>query len=161
MSRRARRNAAPRAVLDTNVVLSALVFGGGGAAARVRQAWQAGLLLPLVSTATVQELMRVLAYPKFRLVADEQRELLADYLPFTEVVTVPEPPPRVPDCRDPQDLPFLHLAVAGKADVLVSGDADLLVLAAPGARPRLRFRILTVQALLEHLQQPPPPTPAQ
>lgn len=157
--RRAGGTAVPRAVLDTNVVLSALVFSGG-ATARVRQAWQAGLLLPLASTATVQELMRVLAYPKFKLSADDQRELLADYLPFAEVVTVPEPPPRVPDCRDLHDLPFLHLAVAGKADLLVSGDADLLALAAPGTRPRLRFRIFTVQALLDHLPPPASPAPA-
>ena len=149
----------PRAVLDTNVVLSALVFGGG-ATALVRQAWQAGLLRPMTSTATVQELMRVLAYPKFKLSADEQRELLADYLPFAEVVMIPEPPPRVPDCRDPHDMPFLHLAVAGKADMLVSGDADLLSLASPHVRPRLRFRIVTVQSLLQHLQLPPSPPPA-
>ena len=155
---RARSPAVPRVVLDTNVVLSALVFGGGSTAT-VRQAWQTGSLRPIVSTATVQELMRVLAYPKFKLSADEQRELLADYLPFAEVVVLPEPPPRVPDCRDPHDLPYLHLATAGKADMLVSGDADLLSLAVPGKRPRLRFRILTVQALLEHLQPPTSPAP--
>jgi predicted nucleic acid-binding protein len=38
----------------------------------------------------------------------------------------------VPPCRDPHDLPFLRLAVAGKAKALVSGDRDLLTLA--GAR---------------------------
>ena len=54
-----------RVVLDTNIVLSALVFGGG-AAGRLRVAWQQGAVLPLASTATVQELVRVLAYPKFR-----------------------------------------------------------------------------------------------
>ncbi|MFO1266146.1 MAG: putative toxin-antitoxin system toxin component, PIN family [Rubrivivax sp.] len=143
----------PRAVLDTNVVLSALVFAGGSTA-RLRQAWQAGRLLPLVSTATAQELMRVLAYPKFKLDAQAQQELLADYLPWAEAVAVPEPPPRVPECRDVDDLPFLHLAVAGRADVLVSGDADLLALSRPGAPtrgPRLRFRLLTVQAFLESL----------
>ncbi|MBK6557146.1 MAG: PIN domain-containing protein, partial [Comamonadaceae bacterium] len=53
-----------RVVLDTNVVLSALVFGGG-AAGRVRLCWQQGTFVPLASTATVQELVRVLAYPKF------------------------------------------------------------------------------------------------
>lgn len=149
------RSPAPlRAVLDTNVVLSALVFGRH-ATARVRQAWQAGRLKPLVSTTTAQELIRVLAYPKFRLSASDQRELLADYLPYAEVVTVPKPPPRAPDFRDPHDLPFLHLAAAGKADVLVTGDADLLALASPGIRPRLCFRILTVQALVEQLQTPP------
>ena len=118
-----------RVVLDTNVVLSALVFGGA-AAGRVRQAWQQGALLPLASTATVQELVRVLAYPKFRLSSDEQKELLADYLPHTETVRIPQPPPQVPECRDVLDEPFMHLAVAGKAQVLVSGDRDLLAIAA-------------------------------
>ncbi len=117
-----------RVVLDTNVVLSALVFRGG-AAGQVRLAWQRGLLLPLASAATVQELVRVLAYPKFRLSPAEQDELLADYLPYAEVVRIPHPPPTVPECRDALDLPFLHLAVAGTAQVLVSGDRDLLIMA--------------------------------
>ena len=103
-----------RAVLDTNVVLSALVFRGG-AAGQLRLNWQRGQVLPLVSTVTVQELLRVLAYPKFRLSQAEQDELLADYLPYAETVRIPQPPPPVPDCRDVLDLPFMHLAVAGKA----------------------------------------------
>lgn len=140
----------PRVVLDTNVVLSALVFAGGPTA-RLRQAWQAGRILPLVSTATARELVRVLTYPKFKLDASEQQELLADHLPWAEVVEVPSPPPRVPDCRDAHDLPFLHLAAAGRAQVLVTGDADLLALAAPGTLPRLRWRISTVQAFIDTL----------
>jgi len=122
-------SAAVRVVLDTNVVLSALVFRAG-AAGPVRLAWQRGLLLPLVSTATVQELVRVLAYSKFRLSKAEQDELLADYLPYAETVRIPQLPPTVPDCRDVLDLPFMHLAVTGKAQVLVSGDCDLLAIAA-------------------------------
>jgi uncharacterized protein len=122
-------NAAVRVVLDTNVVLYALVFRGGGAG-QVRLAWQRGLVLPLASTATVQELVRVLAYPKFRLSQAEQDELLADYLPYAETVRIPQPPPKVPDCRDVLDLPFMHLAVAAKAQVLVTGDRDLLAIAA-------------------------------
>jgi putative PIN family toxin of toxin-antitoxin system len=111
------------------VVLSALVFGGG-AAGQVRRAWQQGVLLPLASTATVQDMVRVLAYPKFRLSQAEQDELLADYLPYTATVRIPQPPPKVPECRDALDAPFMHLAVAGKAQVLVSGDRDLLDIAA-------------------------------
>ena len=117
-----------RVVLDTNVVLSALVFGGG-AAGRVRRAWQQGALVPLASNATVRELVRVLAYPKFRLTQAEQEELLADYLPYTKTVRILQPPPQVPECRDALDEPFMHLAVAGKAQVLVSGDRDLLAIA--------------------------------
>jgi uncharacterized protein len=116
-----------RVVLDTNVVLSALVFGGGQAG-RFRLGWQQGSFSPLVSAATVQELMRVLAYPKFRLSKSDQDELLSDYLPYSQTVRIPLPPPTVPECRDPLDMQFLHLAVAGKAQVLVSGDKDLLVL---------------------------------
>ena len=118
-----------RVVLDSNVVLSALVFGGG-AAGQVRRAWQKGVLLPLASTATGQELVRVLAYPKFRLSQAEQDELLADYLPYAQAVRIPQPPPQVPPCRDVLDEPFMHLAMAGKAQVLVSGDRDLLAIAA-------------------------------
>ncbi len=140
-----------RVVLDTNVVLSALVFGKG-TTARLRAAWQGSRFLPLVSTATARELVRVLSYPKFRLEAQEQQELLADYLPYAEVVRIPEPPPSVPVCRDPFDLPFLHLAAAGRADALVTGDADLLTLARVGRCP-----IMTPEAFLSGLPPAVPP----
>lgn len=117
-----------RVVLDTNVVLSALVFRSPFAD-RLRQAWHSGEFRPLASAATVQELLRVLAYPKFRLPVDGQQELLADYLPCTSTIRIPRPPPKVPACRDPHDRPFLELASAGRAHLLVSGDRDLLALA--------------------------------
>ncbi len=129
----------PRVVLDTNVVLSALVFGGGGAG-KVRRGWQGHAIVPLVSAATVQELIRALGYSTFRLSAPQQEELLADYLPYTEVVRVGNPPPVVPACRDPGDTVFLHLAAAGRAEVLATGDRDLLVLAG-----KLTFSILTLE----------------
>ncbi len=137
-----------RVVLDINVVLSALVFGGG-AAGRVRRAWQQGAILPLASTATVQELVRVLAYPKFRLLQAVRDELLADYLPYTETVRIPQPPPQVPECRDVLDEPFMHLAVAGNAQVLVSGDRDLLAIAAEFEQASA-CPILTLDALFRH-----------
>lgn len=146
-----------RLVLDTNVIVSALLFARGPTA-QLRLAWQTGYLLPLVNTTTVRELVRVLAYPKFKLTPAEQQELLADYLPWTEVVAIPEPPPQVPDCRDPHDLQFLHLATAGHAVALVTGDADLPVLGAtrdssgkpyaPMSAPPLTFGTWTVQDLL-------------
>lgn len=141
--------APPRVVLDTNVVLSALVFGGG-VAGQVRRCWQQGRCVPLVSTATVRELVRVLAYPKFRLSAQEQHELLADYLPLAQAVRIPAPPPQVPDCRDPQDLMFLELAQAGQAQALVTGDADLLALAG-----QLPCAIVTPADWLRTLAAPP------
>lgn len=121
--------AGQRVVLDTNSVLSALVFPNGRLAA-VRGAWQQGRCQPLVSKASVEELVRVLTYPKFRLDAEQQRELLGDYVPYATVIRMPARMPRTPACRDPSDVPFLQLALAGKADFLVTGDRDLLALAA-------------------------------
>jgi putative PIN family toxin of toxin-antitoxin system len=120
--------APPRVVIDTNLVLSALVFVHGRLTP-LRQAWQTHRVQPLVSRVTAAELIRVLAYPKFKLTADDQQELLADYLPYCKTVRIPEPPPKTPACRDSFDVPFLHLAVAGKAQALVTGDQDLLSLA--------------------------------
>jgi putative PIN family toxin of toxin-antitoxin system len=139
---------APRVVLDTNVVLSALMFGGP--AARVRVGWQAGRVVPLASAYTAAELMRVLAYPKFQLSPPEQAELLADYIPWVQVVRIPDPAPAVPRCRDPLDLPFLHLAVAGKARALVSGDRALLALAGTARLcPVLSVEAFSAQYLTE------------
>lgn len=100
----------------------------------------------MVSTATVQELIRVLTYPKFRLSADERHELLADYLPHATSVRVPNPSPAVPACRDPFDLPFLYLVTAGNAAGLVTGDNDLLALAG-----QTRFAIVASAAFLDTL----------
>ena len=72
--------------------------------------------------------MRVLAYPKFKLDKTEQALLLADFLPYADIVVINEIPKGLPLIRDKNDQMFLILAVAGKADVLVSGDADILEL---------------------------------
>ena len=137
----------PRVVLDTNVVLSALVFAQGRLAV-VRHAWQDGRCQPLVSPLTARELVRALAYPKFGLTADEQRELLADYLPYCATVRILRNPPKTPACRDPFDVAFLQLAVVGKAEYLVIGDRDLLALSA-----RFSCPILTVEQCLDTLNK--------
>ena len=124
----ARSSTPPRVVIDTNLVLSALVFGNGRLTP-LRQAWQSQRIRPIISRVTVTELIRVLAYPKFKLTADEQQELLADYLPHCKTVRIPEPPPKTPPCRDVFDIPFMELAIAGKATALITGDRDLLSLA--------------------------------
>ena len=137
-----------RVALDTNVVLSALVFGGG-AAGQLRTAWQAGMFTPLVSTATAHELVRVLAHPKFHLSAADREELLADYLPYTTTVRIPDLPPSVPECRDPFDVMFLELALIGKEKILVSGDRDLLALAG-----QANFSIHTLDTFLATIVNP-------
>jgi len=117
----------PRVVIDTNLALSALVFAQRRLTP-LRLAWQGGLCWPLVSSATAAELICVLAYPKFKLSAEDRQELLADYLPYCTTVRMPAKLPTTPDCRDKFDLPFLQLAIGGKADYLVTGDQDLLIL---------------------------------
>lgn len=134
-----------RVVIDTNLILSALVFAHGRLTP-LRQAWQNHRIQPLVSRVTAAELMRVLAYPKFKLSAAEQVELLADYLPYCRTVRIPEPPPKTPACRDAFDIPLLQLAVAGKARALVTGDQDLLSLAGTYACP-----ILTAEKFIDTL----------
>ena len=117
-----------RPVLDTNVLVSTLLFHSG-ALSWLRGAWRSGRIRPLAGRQTTAELIRVLAYPKFALSDGERQDLLDDYLPFCETVTVPEPPPTVPECRDPFDRPFLELALVARADALVTGDGDILALA--------------------------------
>jgi uncharacterized protein len=73
--------AAPRVVLDTNVVVSALVFATGSLTS-LREAWQQERCQPLVSAATASELIKVLRCPRFKLTGDEQQQPLADYLPL-------------------------------------------------------------------------------
>jgi putative PIN family toxin of toxin-antitoxin system len=134
--------APPVVVLDTNLVLSALVFASGRLAP-LRASWQNGRCLPLASQATAAELMRVLCYPKFKLSAADREELLADYLPHCRSVRIPARLPKLPQCRDPHDQMFIELAAAGKADFLVTGGKDLLVLA-----PEFKGRIVTAEAFL-------------
>ena len=137
----------PRVVLDTHIVLSALVFGAGRLA-WVRQAWQCGQLQPLVCRDTVGELLRVLAYPKFKLTAREQEDLLGDFLPYAEAVTLPARWPDLPACRDARDQVFLVLAQVAGADALVSGDADILAL-----RDVFAGQIWTAEELAARLQR--------
>jgi putative PIN family toxin of toxin-antitoxin system len=135
----------PRLVLDTNVLLSALMFRSAPIS-WLRLAWQGKAIIPLISRDTASEFLRVLGYPKFALDASEREELLADYLPWCETVPILVPPPILPNCRDPFDRPFLELALAGRADALVTGDKDLLELAGAFAVP-----ILTPAQMKEQL----------
>ncbi|WP_420828608.1 PIN domain-containing protein [Ectothiorhodosinus mongolicus] len=57
-----------------------------------------------------------------------------------EAPTLPQTPP----CQDPADIPFLHLALAGDADALISGDKHLLAL-----REKVSFSIITASDFLK------------
>lgn len=126
----------PQVVIDTKLVLSALVFTQGRLAP-LRHAWQGAHCQPLLSSVTAAELLHALAYPKLKLTAADQQALLADYLPYCTTVRMPTKPLATPVCRDPLDVPFMQLALTGKADYLVSGDHDLLSLASQFSCPIL------------------------
>lgn len=133
-------------MFDTNVVISALVFGGR--LRWLREAWAARLVSPVICRETITELLRVLAYPKFRLDAAEQGLLLAEYLPFAETAVLPNPRPELPlRCRDRDDAIFLHLAIMSRADLLVSGDADLTDL-------QTAYPVVSPSALQARLRDP-------
>jgi putative PIN family toxin of toxin-antitoxin system len=138
-----------RVVLDTNVVVSALLFRQGEAS-QIQHFWQERLVQPLVSAQTTMELVRVLTYPKFRLSQEDREDLLSEYLPYACVVKPEErlsQTPRVPRCRDPFDDMFLELAQAGEAVDLVTGDRDLLGLNDPALRHMCFLIITPAQAL--------------
>jgi len=116
-----------RAVLDPNVVISALL-SPEGAPARTLLAWQRGLFELIVSAGLLAELERALAYPKLRSRIDPRDAAeLIEWL--TRNATFVEGPIEVPArSADPGDDYLLALAAAERA-MLVSGDKHLLQLA--------------------------------
>ncbi len=114
-----------RVVLDTNVLVSALLFGGR--TGMLRDLWKSGRIIPLVSKATFAEFRKVLSYPKFKLTQREIRSILnEEILPFVEPVVIAEQVSGI--CRDPHDDMFLDVAAGGGARFIVTGDQDLLAL---------------------------------
>jgi putative PIN family toxin of toxin-antitoxin system len=112
-----------RVVLDTNIVVSALLFPG--AAGKVHDLWRSQSILPLATADMVKEYARVLSYPKFRLSEKEVSTLLhEEILPYIEPVLVSETPSVVGE--DPSDDIFFACALAGRAGLIVSGDRRVL-----------------------------------
>lgn len=113
-----------RAVLDPNVVVSAVLSRGGAPAALLR-AWLDGAYQLVVSPALLAELERVLGYPKIarRVSATEARELLDMLRLQADLISDPGSAPSVRS-PDPDDDYLICLAEAAPA-VLVSGDSDL------------------------------------
>lgn len=112
-----------RVVLDTNVVVSALLFTG--ISSKFVSLWQHRAITPLVSRSILEEYLRVLSYPKFKLTEGEIKDLIQEeILPYVEVVKR-QRGLRVVE-RDPSDDKFVECAVAGKAQVIISGDKGLL-----------------------------------
>lgn len=135
-----------RVVLDTNVLVSALLFRG-----RLSQfvgLWKEQVITPVLSKESYAEFRAVLKYPKFGLTPYEIDTLLQDeILPFFEVVEITGPVPAI--CRDPGDDIFLAVAAAVEADWLVTGDADLQSLS-----NHQRTRIVSPQEFLSKIATP-------
>jgi uncharacterized protein len=115
----------PRYVLDSNVMVSGLLFPGSLPGQAFTQARSRGDIL--LSNEIVEELIDVLRRPKFvRYVLREERDrFLAALIHQARLVL---PTERVSVCRDPKDDKWLELALSGNANCLVSGDNDLLTL---------------------------------
>ncbi|HKY54197.1 MAG TPA: putative toxin-antitoxin system toxin component, PIN family [Anaerolineales bacterium] len=112
-----------RVVIDTNVIVSAYL---GGALEGIIVAWKSGKFTLVVSKEIAEEYLEVLRRPKFKIEqaeVDDFAALLLDRAEFViplETFTVIE--------NDPTDNKFLEAAVAGKANLIVSGDGHLLEL---------------------------------
>ena len=126
-----------RVVLDTNVVASALLWGG--TPERLIQAADEEGLELFTSEALIAELAGILERPKFAAKLAELNsspaELVARYREIAEIVeaaTIQEP-----QLRDPDDAAVLSCALAAQAEAIVSGDADLHALGTYQAIPIL------------------------
>jgi putative PIN family toxin of toxin-antitoxin system len=128
-----------RVVLDTNVYVSALVFPGGRADAALRRAIE-GEHVVLTSKPILDELLGVLA----RKFARDSEELARVALFLDDLCERVAPEVQVNDLRDEADNRILECALAGRADLIVTGDRAMLDLAVwRGAR------IVTVAAYLD------------
>jgi len=113
-----------RVVIDTNVFISAALKQRTPPNDAVRLAADRDILLK--SPATEQELFITLARPRLAsLITQDFSVWMHSLVAAAEMVQISE---RIAACRDPKDDKFLELAVNGRADIIVSGDADLLAL---------------------------------
>lgn len=131
-------------VLDTNIVVSALLFRGSSAA--VYHAIREGRLVPLVSPPMFKEYARVLAYPKFGLTDSEviyllEQEIGRYFKPLQEPLA-----DRSWISEDPSADCFINTALACPGSILVSGDRHILA-----ARDALPVPVFTLAELLERL----------
>jgi putative PIN family toxin of toxin-antitoxin system len=117
-----------RIVIDTNVVVSGLLFGG--TPGKLVPLWKTGSVQPLGSSGIFDEYLKVFAYPRFQLSEGEIDYLISvEILPYFEIVAVERGQPYVR--RDPEDDKFIWCALAGSAEGIISGDEHLLRLRNP------------------------------
>jgi putative PIN family toxin of toxin-antitoxin system len=111
-----------RIVLDTNILVSALLFKG--VLSKFVELWRKRKIIPIISRETFEEFTTVLQYPKFSLSNEEIRSIIEhEILPYFEVIEVVKAVKGV--CRDPGDDKFISCALSASAGYIVSGDKDL------------------------------------
>ncbi|MDB9314090.1 putative toxin-antitoxin system toxin component, PIN family [Spirulina sp. CS-785/01] len=114
-----------RFVIDTNVIVSGLLFNNSAPFQVIKLAEQQGIIL--YSEATLEELENVLNRPKFNkyITLEERQVFLLKFISVSELVLIKD---KIAVCRDSKDNKFLELAVSGNANLMITGDLDLLVL---------------------------------
>lgn len=116
----------PRAVLDTNVLVSALISPGGPSAAVLLEL-RAGAFDLVASPMLLAELREVLGRERFRrYVTEAEADAYVDLIRHEATILDDPAPSARPLSRDPDDEYLVDLARSVAADVLVSGDAHLL-----------------------------------
>ncbi len=131
----------PNYVLDTNVIVSALLFRNSQPRQALDKARKLGIIL--MSEVIWAEIQEVLSRPKFHkyITSGEKKLFLIELFNSVNFIEVTE---EITVCRDAKDNKFLELAISGLASVIISGDADLLVL-----HPFQDIFILNVKDFLE------------
>jgi len=114
-----------RFVVDNNILVSRLLAPNSIPAQALRVVVEKGKLL--ISADTLRELSVVLSRKKFdKYVSLENRQEFIQRLGvISELILIQT---RIIICRDPRDNKFLELAVDGKAQIIITGDQDLLIL---------------------------------
>jgi len=132
-----------KVVIDTNVIISAILFGG--IPGELISLWKSGRIKPLASKEIVDEYIKVLTYPKFELSEAEINYILYnEILPYVDIIQIKDTPVIIK--VDPSDDKFIHCAKAGKANAIVSGDQHLLSL-----KSYQKIKIFTLTKFLENL----------
>lgn len=131
-----------KAVFDTNIFISALVFPGGRAEAAVLKAAEGRTEL-VISKPIIQEVLDVLAR-KFK---RNQEELARIAIYLSELAEVVHPRSKLKVFHDEPDNRILECALAGHADVIVTGDLAMLK-----EREYKKIRIISLKAFLDMIE---------
>ena len=133
-----------KVVVDTNVVISGVFFGGNPR--RVLEAWRDGAVDLVISAEILDEYRRVGERLEDQFPGVSLSPFLALVVANSKIVE-PDPVPS-PVSRDPNDDPFIACAVTGGCDAIVSGDRHLLEVSGYGG-----IDVLTPRQLLDRISE--------